>query len=77
MCVRIDRGHFWGHRMAELGAQMLSELAVRQAKAKEKDYKLSDSEGSVPVCREVRSAELAPEVSFCGQGTEARSRGLP
>lgn len=45
MCVRIDRGHFWGHRTAELGAQMLSELAVRQAKAKEKDYKLSDSEG--------------------------------
>lgn len=35
--------------MAELGAQMLSELAVRQAKAKEKDYKLSDSEGLYPL----------------------------
>jgi hypothetical protein len=45
VCIHDDWGHFWGHQNTVLGAQMLSEMAVRQAKAKDKDYKLSDSEG--------------------------------
>ena len=38
-------GHYWGHRKRNLGALMLSEVAIRQAKARDRDYKLSDSEG--------------------------------
>jgi Arm DNA-binding domain len=45
VCVHDDWGHFWGHKNAVLGAQMLIEVAVRQAKAKDKDYKLSDFQG--------------------------------
>lgn len=38
-------GARWGHPLPGLGARMLTDAQARQAKAKDKDYKLSDSGG--------------------------------
>jgi hypothetical protein len=35
----------WGQRSEDSGASMLTEMQVKSAKAKERDYKLADSEG--------------------------------
>ena len=35
----------WGHRIDNLGHKMLTEMCIRQAKPKDRDYKLGDSEG--------------------------------
>ncbi|MFM5953102.1 MAG: hypothetical protein ACKOPE_02200, partial [Novosphingobium sp.] len=38
-CIQMILGHCWGHRTGILGASMLSETTVRQAKPKDRDYK--------------------------------------
>ncbi|WP_217896676.1 hypothetical protein [Novosphingobium sp. B 225] len=50
MCFHIDPGARLGAASGDPGASMLTEMQVKNAKARERDYKLADSEGLYWTC---------------------------
>lgn len=69
-------GAFLGASKRSFGAPMLSEMAVRQAKAKDKDYKLSDSEGIYLFVAKICSwPNLAVEAGVSNIASRGKSDG--